>query len=225
MIRASSWEEVDRYVLHFFWLASKTSDLIQQIKQFAPSAEAKTGAEEWARDAATHRAIWERVLKNREMDEGKMDFSFWRLFKMTDNYVERRDWVGTMIGLGFIAHVLNEGMPYIYRRAANDLRPVLKKLVGDYMGHIDFVSGELAKIHKYEGEDDHVNRTLGAFLKELSDWAFRLETTNSDLDILNSAYHSHRIAMKAQGVSIPKIYFTRDPQTDQIEIIQKLLAR
>jgi len=217
-------EVMNQHLSSYFHAEKKGSELISRLVEFAPSDEARQWVPVWAKEEMHHHTMWDRVMKNRRAEPGKMDYNVYKLFEITEDYVNRRSWAGSMVGAAVIEHLSNAAAAYLFHDADDDVKIVFKKITGDDLGHLDFDMHEIEKIAKTEEGRKEIAEIHKRFLMEIIEWPNREGTAEADIDILNDTYRIHRAAMKKIGVSLPKMHFSKGAGFEMKKRLIKLLA-
>lgn len=217
-------EHLDQYMSSHLHAEKKGWNLISQMIRFAPREEDREWIQNWLKEKALHYSLWDFIMKNRSMEPKKIDLNLWKLFDIAESFVLKKDWIGSIVCTSFIDHLLSASASYLYFDADDDMRRVFRRIVGDKMAHINFGLQHIAKTTEAEEDKRYLMTVYARILTELIEWPLRPNTIDADIDILNDAYHMHRIALKKLGIRIPKLYFTRMYDFEAKETILKMIA-
>lgn len=208
-MRNISREEFDKYLSSYFHAEKKGSELIAKLIDFAPGEKEKDWINIWSKEEAHHHRLWAAVAANRKFEPREMDQNVSRLFEITEEYVNNKNWAGAMVGAVVIEHLSNAAAAYLFHDADDDMKRVFKKITGDDLGHLDFDMHQIWKVAQTREGRKEILEIHKRFLKEIIEWPLRDGTTDVDIEILNDTFQLHRKAMKKIGVKFPNIDFSR----------------
>lgn len=217
-------EDLDQHLSSYFHAEKKGSELIWKLLEFAPGEAEREWIQIWSKEEAHHHVLWDSVLKNRNVKPSKMEYNVWKLFEITEDYVNRKNWAGSMVGAAVIEHLSNAAATYLYHDASDDMKRVFRKIVGDDLGHLDFDIHQIAKIAETDGGKKDLMEIHKRFLMEIIEWPLRPGTTDTDMAILNDTYQLHRNTMAKIGLKLPNMYFSRGSGFKLKRRLIKLLA-
>lgn len=208
-MRAIPKDVLDQHLSTYFHAEKKGAELIWRLLDFAPGEKEREWIQIWSKEEAHHHALWDSVLKGRQMEPRKMDLNVWKLFEITEDYVNRKSWAGSMVGAAVIEHLSNAAAAYLYHDADDDMKRVFRKITGDDLGHLDFDMSQIGKVARTKEGRKEIEEVHKRFLMEIIEWPLRPETSDIDVEILNDSYHLHRTAMMKVGIRLPDIRFER----------------
>lgn len=223
-MRNISREEFDKHLSSYFHAEKKGSELIAKLIDFAPGEKEKDWINIWSKEEAHHHRLWAAVAANRKFEPREMDQNVSRLFEITEEYVNNKNWIGAMVGAAVIEHLSNAAAQYLYHDADDDMKRVFRKITGDDLGHLDFDMHQIWKVAQTKEGRKEILEIHKRFLTEILEWPFRPETTDVDIDILNDTYQLHKDAMRKVGLNLPKIHFSRGLGFKIKSNLMKLLA-
>lgn len=204
-----SREEFDKYLSSYFHAEKKGSELIARLTDFAPREEEKEWINIWSKEEGLHHRLWASVAANRRFEPREMDQNLHRLFEITEEYVNNKNWAGAMVGAALIEHLSNAAAQYLYHDADDDMKRVFRKITADDLGHLDFDIHQIWKVSQTKEGRKEILEIHKRFLAEILDWPLREGTTDIDIDILNETFQLHRKAMKKIGINLPDIHFSK----------------
>lgn len=217
-------EEFDKHLSSYFHAEKKGSELIFRLLEFAPGEEEREWISIWSKEEAHHHRLWASVAASRSFEPMEMGQNVRRLFEITEEYVNNKNWAGAMIGAAVIEHLSNAAAAYLYHDADDDMKRVFRKITGDDLGHLDFDMHQIWKVAQTKEGRKEILEIHKIFLKEILEWPLREGTTDVDIDILNETFQLHRKAMKKIGINLPNINFSRDLSFKIKRNLLKILA-
>ncbi len=185
------------------------SELISRLLDFAPGKDEKMWVRQWAAEEMEHHKLWDSLMAGRKMQEKEMTEGLKNIYSITDGFVSRKDWVGSMVSAAIIEHMSNAAAAYLFRHADPETRQVFRRITGDDLAHLDFDIAQLEKAAESRDGRRRIMTAHKAFLREIMQWPFRSGVTDNELRILNETYQLHRFRMGRIGIRLPDIAFSR----------------
>lgn len=185
------------------------SELISRLTGFVPGEEERKWVEQWAAEEMEHHRLWSSLMKKKEMPEIGMTGNLRNIYTITDGFVARKDWAGSMVSAAIIEHMSNAAAAYLFRHADAETRQVFRRITGDDLAHLDFDIAQIEKAARTREGKKRVMEAHSEFLKEIIQWPFRPDTTAHEINILNETYQLHRFRMNRIGIRLPDIVFSR----------------
>lgn len=217
-------EVLDQHLSSYFHAEKKGAELIARLVDFAPGENEKQWINIWSKEEDHHHRMWDAVAQGRNFTPKNIDNNVSKLFEITEDYVNQKNWAGSMIGAAVIEHLSNAAAAYLFHDADDDMKRVFKKITGDDLGHLDFDIHQIENVIQTEEGRKEVEKIHKRFLKEVIEWPLRKETSDIDIEILNDAYQLHRNAMRKIGLNLPNIHFSRSAGFRMKRNLIKLLA-
>lgn len=205
-----SREVLDQHLSSYFHAEKKGSELIARLVDFAPGEKEKEWINIWSKEEEHHHRLWDAVAQGRNFVPQNIDNNVGKLFEITEDYVNKKNWAGSIVGAAVIEHLSNAAAAYLYHSADDDMKRVFRKITGDDLGHLDFDIHQIEIAIQTEQGRKEVEEIHKRFLREVIEWPSRKETTDIDIEILNEAYRLHRDSMRKIGLKLPDIHFSRN---------------
>jgi hypothetical protein len=202
-------EILDQHLSSYFHAEKKGSELIARLVDFAPGEKEKDWINIWSKEEEHHHRLWDAVAQGRNFTPKNIDNNVAKLFEITEDYVNQKNWAGSMIGAAVIEHLSNAAASILFHDADDDMKRVFKKITGDDLGHLDFDIHQIKNVIQTESGRREVIEIHKRFLREVIEWPLRKETTDIDIEILNEAYRLHRDSMRKIGLKLPNMHFSR----------------
>lgn len=218
-------EALNQHISSYFHSEKKGSELIEKLIDFAPGEEEKEWIRIWSKEEAHHHILWDSVARARGLEPLPIEHNVQKLFDITEDYVNKKDWAGAMVGASVIEHLSNAAAAYLYHDSDDDMKRVFRRIVGDDLGHLDFDMYQIGKIAQTEEGRRKILDIHKKFLNEIIEWPLRPNTSEIDIDILNGTYELHRNEMMRVGIKLPNIHFSRGASFRVKRSLIKLFAR
>jgi hypothetical protein len=205
-ISQDSW---NGYYNSYFFGEAKGSELIAKLEEFAPGEDEKRWVKVWSMEEGLHHRLWADLAEKKKIPIKSMEGTTASLFRITEDFVSKKDWIGSMVSAAIIEHVSTAAALYLYKHADDDTRRVFRRIVGDDVGHLNFDLVELEKAAQTAEGRKKILDAHKVFLKDILSWPDKGNMLDGEMDILNDAYETHRSRLARFGVNLPRIKFGR----------------
>ena len=202
-------EEWSVYLNNYCLGERSGSELIGRLPDFAPGEEERKWVKLWSAEEMEHHRIWDQLMEKKKIPKMEMTQGLKNIYSITDGFVSRKDWAGSMVSAAIIEHMSNAAAAYLFRHADLETKQAFRRITGDDLAHLDFDIAQIEKAAKTKEGRKGVMEAHKAFLKEIIQWPLRKDVSDSELRILDDTYQLHRFRLSRVGVNLPNIRFSR----------------
>lgn len=220
-----SQESWNGYYNSYFFGEAKGAELIRRLVDFSPGEQELMWVKVWAAEEELHHRLWAEVVEKKKIPIKKMEDTIAGLFRVTEDFVNKKDWTGSMVGATIIEHLSSTAAHFLYNHADEDTRRIFRKITGDDLGHLNFDLAQLEKIAQTKEGRKKIIDCHKKFLEEILKWPLRKNLLDGEMEILNETYELHRRRMEKIGVKLPRIKFSNSLSFKLTSAFIKLLAK
>jgi tRNA isopentenyl-2-thiomethyl-A-37 hydroxylase MiaE len=185
----------------------KGAQLIEKLVEFAPDEEARNWVIIWSKEEEHHHRLWKDLMQKRGIPITGPSGTLQKLYDITEDFVENKDWTGSMVSAAIIEHLSNATAAALFKYADPEIRRIFKQITADDLAHLNFDLTQLEKIAQTAEGRKKIIDCHKKFMKEILEWPARKDLLEKELEILNDTYELHRYKLEKIGVGLPKIKF------------------